>query len=438
MKKLLSNFIPVLLVFGIITGCETTDPIIDEAQINIYTQNFDSAYASLDRYIDQNPNSGIGYYYKSLAYSQQALTVEPPSDRKPLYENFRENIVTSRELFSEAEETPEEAAEVDNLILNTWGAEHNASLDYATNDSVMASVDAPLQIAISHLENAITINPDSTLSYDVLSQIHFMDNNVEAAAEVLSQSMELKNPPPAEDYDRIGAYYAQAGNTEDAIAILNEGLEVYPDSISLSQKLADSYMGAGDVDMAISTLNDLIDREPDNPQYHLVKGTLLLAETEAMTNEVSDFYDQIYDLRDGLREASGNEASEIEDQISDLEDQISSTIGEMEELNSLAESELKTTVDLRSDDENAYNALGVLYQNRAAILFSQRNYADDIDEVNRFDAEAKEQLELAMENYEKTVEINPENTVAWQNLANIYITLDMQDKYEEAAEKAGM
>lgn len=438
MKKLFRNLIPIFLLFGIITGCETTDPIIDQAQVNIYTQNFDSAYASLDRYIDQNPNNGLGYYYKALAYSQEGPTVQPPSDRKPIYRNFRESIVTARELFAGAEEKPQEATEVDNLVLNTWGFEHNSSLDYATNDSVMASVDEPLQIAIAHLENAIIINPDSTLSYDVLSQIHFMDNNFESAAEVLAQSMELKDPPPAEDYDRIGYYYSQAGQTQNAIEILNEGLEIYPDSISLVQKLADGYMIGGNTEMAISTLEDLIERDPENPQYHLVLGTALLAETEDMTNEISDLYDQVYDLKSELRSASGNEASDIESQIEDVETQIQTKINEVNELNSLAESELKTTVELRPDDANAYNALGVLYQNKGAIFFNQRNYADDMEDVNRFDEQAKELYRMAMENYEKTVELDPENRNAWQSLANIYITLDMQDKYEEAIEKAGM
>lgn len=438
MKKLLRNLIPVFLFFGILTGCETTDPVIDEAQLNIYAQNFDSAYASLDRYIAQNPESGVGHYYMALAYSQEGRTVQPVSDRKPVYQNFRESILTSRELFANAEEKPAEAGQVNDLVLNTWGYEHNASLDYATNDSVMASVDEPLKIAVAHLENAIIINPDSTLSYDVLSQIHFMDNNFEQAAEVLAQSMELKDPAPAEDYDRAGYYYSQAQDTDNAIEILKEGLEIYPDTISLVQKLADGYMISGNTEMAISTLNDLVDRDPQNPQYHLVLGTALLSETEDMTVAVSDLYDDIYDLRGDLRNASGSEASEIESQIEELESQIQANIEEIDELNSLAESELKTTIELRPNDENAYNALGVLYQNKGAILFSQRNYSDDMDEVNRLDQQAKELYRMAMENYEKTVELNPENRNAWQSLANVYITLDMQDKYEEAIEKAGM
>ncbi|MBD3617622.1 MAG: tetratricopeptide repeat protein [Gracilimonas sp.] len=437
MKKLLSNLIPVLLFFGILSGCETTDPVIDEAQLNIYTQNYDSAHASLDRFIEQNPNNGIGYYYKALAYSQQAANIQPPSDRKPYYRDFRESIVKSRDLFEDVEEKPDEAAEVDNLILNAWGREHNASLEYATNDSVMASMEEPLKVAVAHLENAIIVNPDSTLSYDVLSQIHYMDGNFEAAAEVLAESMELKNPPPAEDYDRIAAFYAQTGKNEKAIDMLQEGLELYPDSVSLTQKLADNYMNVGERGRAIEVLEELIASDPDNPQYHLVLGTIILTETEGFTQRISEIYDEIYDLRSELRNASGSKANDLENQIETLEEEIDERLAQTNELNDLAEKELLRTLELRPDDETAYNALGVLYQNRAAVLFGQRNYTDDIDLADQYDAEAKALLQKAMENYEKTVELNPENKGAWQSLANIYITLDMQDKYEEAIEKAG-
>nr|NIT55219.1 hypothetical protein [Fodinibius sp.]NIY23803.1 hypothetical protein [Fodinibius sp.] len=56
------------------------------------------------------------------------------------------------------------------------------------------------------------------------------------------------------------------------------------------------------------------------------------------------------------------------------------------EYNDLAESELKETTELRPNDETAYNALGILYQNKAAVLFSQRNYAEDLDRVDMFDS----------------------------------------------------
>lgn len=438
MKKLLRNLIPVFLFVGLLTGCETTDPVIDQAQLNIYTQNFDSAYAGLDRFIAQNPDNGLGYYYKALANAEEAKTIQPPSSRKPVYRDFRENAVTSRELFDGMEEAPEEAAEVTDLILSTWGYEHNSSLDYATNDSVMATVDEPLQIAIAHLENAIIVNPDSTLSYDVLSQIHYMNNDFAGAADALAQSMEMKDPPPASDYDRVAVFFAQSERPEQAIEYLEEGLEIYPDTVSLTQKLADNYMTVGKRDQAIEVLEDLISTDPENPQYHLVLGTVMLQETEQFTDRITEIYEEIYDLQRNLRNASGSEAEEIEGQITELENEIERNLEMVTEYNDLAESELIRTTELRPNDATAFNALGILYQNKAAVLFSQRNYAEDLDQVDKFDTAAKEELTKAMEAYEKTVEINPENTSAWRSLSNVYITLDMQEKAQKAMDKAGM
>ncbi|MDR9417921.1 tetratricopeptide repeat protein [Gracilimonas sp.] len=438
MKKLLSIIIPSILLAGVLTSCNSTSPIIEEAQLNIYTQNFDSAYASLDRYIEQNPDNGLGYYYKALANSEHGFTIQPPSDRKPIYRDFRENITTSRDLFSQMEEAPSESGEVDNLVLNTWGREHNAALPYAIDDSVMATVDEPLKRAVAHLENAVIINPDSTLSYDVLSQIHFMDNNYEAAAEVLEQSMELKDPPPAEDYDRISVYYAQSGNPEKAVDILETGLELYPDSVSLTQKLADNYMNVGERGKAIDVLEGLIEDDPQNAQYRLVLGTVLLSITESLTSSISDKYEEIYDLKNQMRNASDEEAENIEQQLAEIQEEIDNETEEINGLNDRAEEALMETIRLRPNDEQAHNALGVLYQNKAALIFAERNNADDLERVNELDEIANGFLTDAMEYYEKTVELNPENMGAWQSLYSVYINLDMPEKAQEAQEKLGM
>ena len=438
MKKLLSLIIPSILLVGVLASCESTSPVIEEAQLNIYTQNFDSAYSALDRYINQNPDNGLGYYYKALANAEQAATVNPPSDRRPIYSDFRDNITTSRDLFGAMEETPDEAGDVTNLILNTWGREHNAAIQYATDDSVMATVDEPLKLAIDHLENAIVINPDSTLSYDVLSQIYYMDSNFENAATTLEESMALKDPAPAEDYDRISAYYGQSGQAEKAISILQEGLELYPDSVSLTQKLADNYMNAGEREKAIEVLEGLIENDPNNAQYRLVLGTVILSITENSTTAISDAYEQIYDLENQLRNASEEEAAEIEQEIANLEEEIADNTEDVDVLNNRAQKALEKTIEMRPNDEQAHNALGVLFQNKAALLFAERNNADDLDRVNELDAQAKDLLREAMGYYEKTVEINPDNTSAWRSLSNVYIQLDMQEKAQEAIEKAGM
>ncbi|MEX0721608.1 MAG: tetratricopeptide repeat protein [Balneolaceae bacterium] len=428
MKKLLKSLLTVFLFVGILASCETTDPLIDEAQNYIILQNYDSAYAALDRAIEANPEEGTPHYYKAMAHSENAAKIDPPSERKPYYRDFRESIENARELFANQEEVPEEAEYVDDLILNAWGREHNKAIEYATDDSAMATVDEPLEYSAAHLENAIIVNPDSTLSYDVLSQVYYMNNDVDGAIEALTNSMELKNPPPAEDFDRLSAYYATTDQMRNTISTLKRGMEIYPDSIVLAQKIADAYMQSGERDSSIAVIEQLIEQEPDNAQYHLALGTQLLQATTNLADQISANFDEIFDLETEAGSA---------DRIAELEEENEILQSEINELADYAERELLQVIELQPDSENAYNALGIIYQNKAAALFDLRNYTKDNIEAAEYDDQAKTALTQAMEYYENVVEINPDHRDAWQSLSRIYTTLDMREEAEEALDKAG-
>lgn len=438
MKKQLTKLFSAFLIVGVLASCETTDPLISEAQKNIFTQNFDEAISLLDSSAAKNPDDGLPHFYKAVTYAEQALTFEDPYERQPYYQDFRTSIVEARERFENQEEKPEEAGSVDEFVINTWGVEHNAAIEYATNDSVKATVEEPLQWAIGHLENATIINPDSTLSYDVLSQIRFMADDLQGAANALNQSMELKSPPPAEDYERLSAYYANLDKVDSSVVVLEEGIEAHPDSISLVQRMADAYMQSGDRDRSMQIIQDLIDKEPDNPQYRLALGTQLLQATTEISETVADNYDEIYDLQNEVRNASDAEADTMNERIAELEAENEELEAEIAELTEVAEAELTTVTEMRPDDDTAFNALGIIYQNKAAALFDKRNFTTDNEKAAEYDQQAKEDLTKAMEYYEKATELDPENTEYWQSLSRIYVTLDMPEKAEEAMEKAEM
>lgn len=437
MKKLLRNFLTVLLFVGIIAGCETTDPLIQEAQKNIFTQNYDSALAILDRSIAQNPDNGLPYYYKAMTYADMATSIPEVSERKPVYRDFRENITTARDKFEAQEEAPSEANDVAGLIYNTWGIEHNQSIEYVNNDSLKATIDEPLKVAVAHLENAVIINPDSTLSWDILSQVQFMDNNLDGAIEAIRSSMELKDPAPADDYLRLGIYYSENDQIKESIETLEKALEIYPDSIKLAQNLADSYMQSGERERAVATIQELIDREPDNAQYRLALATQLLQASTELSEKISDNYEKVYDLETEARNASTSRKKEIKNKVDSLfalNDEINE---EMVSLSGRAEVELLKVTELRPNDDTAYNFLGIAYQNKYAALFEKRNITTDNALASEYDKQAKAELRKAMEYYEKAAEIDPDNTQYWDVLSRIYTTLDMMEKAEEALEKAG-
>lgn len=434
MKKLLSKLLAAFLFIGILASCETTDPMIEKAQLNIFTQNFDSALAILDRSIEKNPEDGIPYFYKAQTFAEKARTIPLPTDRQDSYKKFRENIMTAREKFSVQEETPDEANEINELIFNTWGREHNLAIEYVNNDSLKNSVEAPLERSVAHLKNAVIINPDSTLSWDILAQVQGIAGNYAGAIEAMETSISMKTTAPSDDYLRLGIYYTNNNQPKESIGVLEKGLELYPDSINIVQNLADAYMKAGEREKSIQTIEDLIDREPENPQYHLALGTQLLQATTEMAETMTENYDMIYEAKTELRKSSSNKSALNAriDSLNKVNDELTKQINT---LSDQTEEELLYVTELRPENDLAYNYLGITFQNKYATYFEKRNMTEDNDLASEYDKQAKAELRKAMMYFEKAVELSPDNKTYWDVLSRIYTTLDMQEKALEALDK---
>ncbi|HCD53533.1 MAG TPA: hypothetical protein DEQ34_13880 [Balneolaceae bacterium] len=426
-KKAYSLFSAFMVAF-LLLSC-TGDPLITPIQEGINSQNYDAAIAAADSAIALQPQSGVAYYYKGVALGKKAETIDEPSDRLPVYEDMRESLDDAKLLFSASTDKPKEAGQVTNLVLSTWSTEHNAAIPYATNDSVMATVENPLELAIAHLVNAVTINPDSLLSHDVLAQIYYMNDNYEGAASEMSKVIELQDSAASSEYDRLGYYLLQSGHADKAVEALEEGLALYPDSVTLVQKIADAYFKIGRVDDALVTVERLIKSDPNNAQYRLVIGSQLYQQVLDFDDVVDENNEKIAQLE----EEGGNEA-----EIEKLKAENAELETKMATLTDRAEQALLKAVELDDQLSMAFNTLGVLYQNKAAALFDERNNTLDNDEADRLDALAKDEVRKAMGYYEKVIEINPDDTVTWETLFRIYTLLDMRDEAEEAMNKAGM
>jgi tetratricopeptide (TPR) repeat protein len=436
MKKLLKNLLAAFLFVGILASCETTDPLIEEAQINIFTQNFDSAQATLDRSIAQNPTKGLPHYYKALAYAEEARTIQPPSDRKETYRNFRSSIKTSEELFAaQTEDVPTEAEETQDLIYNTWGFEHNMAIEYVNNDSLSATVSNPYDYSAYHLENAVIINPDSVLSWNILAQIYGLNEEYEPAIDALKKAMSLDDNPDSDDYRNLSVYYRQTNQPEKAVSTLEAGIEAYPDSVVLVQNLADAYMQTGQRDESIAIIEDLIETDPNNAQYRLALGTQLLQITSEMSETISVNYDQIYVLNTESNDLSAEQIKSKTDSLTRINENITE---ELDELTLQAEEQLLRASELRPEDAAVYNFLGINFQNKAAALFEKRNFTTNDELSMQYDEQAKAELNKALEYYKTATELDPDNTNYWETLSRVYLQLDMQEEAEEAMQKAGM
>lgn len=437
--KKLPHLVLTLLI-GVIVGCGSSNPLADEAQSNIESQNFDQALAAAEKSIEQNPNDPLGYYYKGVALGEMAGAEEDPATRAETYERMNEAFAQAKEVAEEAENTPGEVERIDAVRNVLWQTEHNRAIEYIQDDSLKGTVDNPILVSKNHLQNATIIQPDSALSWNVLSQVSGMNEDFEDAANAKERYIEMVPDTTLEpnDYMQLASYYFQLEDEEQVIQALEAGNEQFPDHEEIISNLADAYQRAGEAERAISTVEQLVEKDPENPQYRLVLGTQIYQQALFLNDSLSSNSDQIFELRDKLEGASDSEADQIEQQISSLEQENEQLRAQVEDLTDRAENELKQVLEQRPDDASAYNTLGIIYQNRAKAVFDERNNTDDNQKAAELDKQGKDLLEESMGYYEKATEIEPNNQEYWQRLFSIYTTLGMDEKAQEAMEKAGM
>src|SRR5690625_2090478 len=190
-------------------------------------------------------------------------------------------------------------------------------------------------------------------------------------------------------------------------------------------------------DKAIELVEGLIREEPDNPQYRRVLCTQVYQSVEALTSELSDLYEELFELRRQASSQSGNAQQSTQAQLQQLETEIDRREAEMDELTDISIREMEEVVPMEPESEDANFILGIIYQNRAANLFERRNNTNDNAESNRYDAMAREVLDEARTYYERAAEINPDNPDNWQSLFQVYTILNMEEEAEEAMRRAG-
>lgn len=438
MKRIKFLLFPLLLI-GFLWGCETTDPLVSEMETNTFLGNYEAVFDAAERALEADSSNSLAYYYKGVAYGFRAQDTSPSWERTPDYRNSREAFMNAKEWMNQAEERPDEYSEIDNYITNFWAEEHNAAIGYLTDDSVRATVNDPARYAIGHLENATTIQPDSALSYIVLASTQFNQGDTPQAIETYEMAMERMDVPEQDDYEFLISLYLDQEQYEKAYDMTMRAREDYPENTQFVQFLADIYIQRGDVDEAISIIEGLIETEPDNPQYYRVLGTQIYQNVSSINSEVADLYNQAFDLERDVRSLSGEEQEEAEEELEEVRNQIDELQNESAELTEIAIENMEKVVELLPEDDEAYNILGIIYQNKAANLFEQRNsIVDDSEMVQELDNQAREALQQARQYYERAAEIDPDVPEYWESLFQVYTTLGMEEEAREAMEKAGM
>lgn len=437
-KKLTPLFL-ILVTAGLLMSCSSSNPLLGDTESSIQEGNYEAALASADKFIQQNPQSPLGYYWKGVALGQQAQSLENPEKAQPIYKRMNENFAKAQELGNQMEEPPGELNRISSVKSSLWRVAHSTGADYVTNDSLMQATENPYQVALRYFDNATIIQPDSAISWSAKAQMNANLDNYTEAVQAQEKYIELSDSVEARAYLLLAQYYRQADQPKEAIVILEDAREQFPENTQVVEILADSYTQAGESKKAVAMVRELAKENPEEPRYRLSLGTRIFQSTLPLHKTYDENIDKIFNLSQKLRNASGEEAEKIKQQIQKLKNENQELKKEIISLMEEAIAEVKASLKNQPDEPAAYNTLGYIYQNRASLVFSQRNQlTPDNEQFDKLDKQGKDYLRQAMKNYEKAAELDPDNPSYWRSLFSIYTALGMDEKAKEAEKKASM
>lgn len=433
-------FIAVAMMF-LVWSC-AADPNIESARLALVQQDYQEVIRSADAAIQANPDNGDGYYYKGVAYASMAGD-KPADQRAEDYEQARRYLLQARERYQAQEVTSTEAQNLDDIIIETWGYEHNMGVQ-PLSDDIISSPEDSLRLARHHFTNATTINPDSVLSFNLLAEVNFALGNNEEAEAITRKIIYDMEMGDLYNYYRLAFFMIENQRDEEAIELLLEARDLYPDEIEIVQEIANAYLRGGKTDEALEVVQELIERDPENPQYRLVYATQVYQMVQDLDDQVRKLHDEIYDMSRDIRQKArepGADQQELEAMIAQMEEkqaEANELIDESFRFSDLAKAELLQAVETDPDNADVHATLGIVYQNRGALMQDKRNMTEDMEEAEKFDRQAREYLQMSIPHYEKAAELEPENRDHWLSLFRVYTNLGMTEEAERAQEKAGM
>ena len=146
----------------------------------------------------------------------------------------------------------------------------------------------------------------STLSFKVDTQIYYFASLAAKKAENYAKAIEynkalIRFKFGANEEEKTGIYYnlamcyKETGDTTKMLETLQKGIDAYPEhSYNLIIETFNYYVNAGESEKAFEYISMAIEKNPNDPQFYVIKGTLLEDMNKKM--EATKEYNKALDL----------------------------------------------------------------------------------------------------------------------------------------------
>ena len=375
MKKVLI-LLAVLLTANVMTAQKK-----DRTDAFMYNRNgqYEKAIQSIEKCVNHEQFLGMkpndqsqAWLYRAAIYQNiiqsgdDALKAKAPNALEIVYESLMNCMKNSDYLAENKQEIYQRVGSVMNTYY-TKGAD-----DYNTGKFAEA---APMFKKAYDIAKSLG-SPDANdmLNFAATSALRAQDYNT-----ALNYFNELKNNgvETVDVYKHLAACYNGLGNAEQAMAMINAGLEKDPSDASLIVEKVNAYLKEGRAVEAVADLNKLRELDPNNAQLLFALGTIYGDENNKDLYDVDkarkfyedalainpDYYDATYNigvLYTGMANKYIEQANEITGFSKAEQEQYNSLIEQGNELLRTGLPYLKSAYDAQPSDD-VKNVLRSIY-----------------------------------------------------------------------------
>lgn len=226
--------------------------------------------------------------------------------------------------------------------------------------------------AISYCNEAIKLNPNSSLAYEIIGTCYYEQRQFELAIENFTKAIALdKNN--SSSYNKRGASYQALSKYDSALSDLNMAISLSPKNERMYNNRAMIYSRLGKTNLAMTDYAKAIDI---NPNYGLAYYNR--AETYLHLNEYSN---AILDFTKAIS-LNPYDADAYNDR---------SIAYNASKQYSLAIADCTKSIELKPKNPNAYFNRGEAYFNQNKYDLAAKDFLNTL-ELNPYDAEAHEKL----------------------------------------------
>jgi len=398
MYHLSTRMVSLVLTFGIFfaLSCSTFQSSTESPQSLYEAGSYENALQSVNDQIRDNPEDLDLQLLKASILQKIAVENYQPENRTSVYTNLKN---TTDEISFKTDTYQDRT---DSILTSAWMHEQSAGVRLLQQDGT-STFDEHFDTVIAHFKNAVTIIPDSIVTYNLMATTYYRHGNLSEAISTLESIEETGYSRPPETCEKLAYLYLEAGRIDESIEIYEMLSANHPDTEIYQQGLVNSYI-LGDMHTdAIALLEDLTGVYPNRVQYR-----------EALATE--RFYLLQRQVSNDI-ESAGSEAlsdSEI-DQIIDQLNEISSMYRDIDET-------------LPSSEERQQR-IAAFFVSSADLLEEIRPVSDESIET-RLSDQRETFLRASIPYWQTLYEANSDRSAYAYSLIEVYNELGMEDEAE--------